>query len=566
MAVKEKKNTLLLVAASSAGTAFEWYDFFLFGTLASIIATTFTGGSETMGFLFTLAAFAAGFFVRPFGALYFGHVGDRHGRKKAFVQTIILMGVSTTAIGLLPSLQTAGVVSPILLVLIRIIQGFAIGGEYGGAAIYVAEHADDKRRGLLTSWIQSTAALGLLLALGAVLATRSILGEAAFLAWGWRIPFLLSTVLLAVSLWIRMRLRETPEFLRMQAEMLLSKAPIIESLQGNNLKRVILALFSILLAQGAVWYTGHFYIQFFLERVLKVDGRLVNMLLMTSVVISAGFYVFFGWLSDKVGRKPIMLFGMGLAIVAYFPAFHYLTASANPALERAAEASPVVLWADQSRCSLQFDLLGRRDPVSACDVLRTALTDAGVPFAMKQGLENGNARADIGEYSVEGSLEGLAVPQLRAERDELITGLQSALSNAGYPAYAEREDISISKVLGVMLLFMLAAAALYGPQAAALVELFPSRVRYTALSLPYNIGTGWVGGLLPVSAFAIVAATGDIYSGLFYPLIFTLISFVCTWFLLPETRGIPLHQTGAANTVAADSEQLNKTRGNVQHV
>jgi len=558
-----RPSMLLLVGASSAGTAFEWYDFFLFGTLASVLASTFTGGSSSMGFLFTLAAFAIGFFVRPFGAIVFGHIGDRHGRKRAFVQTIVLMGASTTAIGLIPSFEVAGIVSPILLVLIRIVQGFAIGGEYGGAAIYVAEHAERSRRGLMTSWIQSTAALGLLMALGVVLATRWILGEERFLAWGWRLPFLLSAGLLAVSLWIRLKLSETPEFERMRKEMLLSKSPLSEALRGANLKRVIVALCCILLAQGAVWYTGHFYIQFFLERVLKVDGPLVNMLLITAVVTSAGAYVFFGWLSDRVGRKPVLMFGMLLAIISYFPGFKYLTANANPALEAAARSAPVVLLADQSACSLQFDLLGRRQPESACDVFRAALTDAGVPFSMQHESGSAIARVSVGQdFVLEGELFSNDAAAISQQAAELTQELQNVLLQAGYPAAAERDSLSAGKVLGIIILFMISAAALYGPQAAALVELFPSSVRYTALSLPYNLGTGWVGGLLPVSAFALVAATGDIYAGLYYPMVFTLISFVCTWLFLPETRGISLTQSGVVREEVGVDERIVQRESN----
>jgi MFS family permease len=361
------RSTALVVVASSVGTAFEWYDFFLFGTLASIIATQFTGGSETAGFIFTLGAFAAGFFVRPFGAMFFGHMGDRYGRKRAFLQTILLMGVSTTAIGLLPGIQSIGVAAPMLLVLTRVVQGFAMGGEYGGAAVYVAEHAHPQRRGFLTGWIQSTAAVGLLLAVGAVLGVRLWVGERAFQEWGWRVPFLFSAVLLGFSLWIRLKLGESPEYQRMRARVAAARAPLLEALRGENLRRIVLALACILLAQGAVWYTGHFYAQFFIERVLKVDARLVNVLVMLAVVLSSPGYVFFGWLSDRLGRKPVMLVGMGVSLLLYFPGFHSLTAAANPALQSAAHASPVIVRADPDTCRLQFDLLQRHPPKSACD-------------------------------------------------------------------------------------------------------------------------------------------------------------------------------------------------------
>jgi MFS family permease len=535
----------MVVAASSVGTAFEWYDFFLFGTLASTISAVFTGGSETAGFVFTLGAFAAGFFVRPFGAMFFGHIGDRYGRKRAFLQTIVLMGVSTTAIGLLPGIQSIGVAAPILLVLTRVVQGFAMGGEYGGAAVYVAEHAHPARRGFLTGWIQTTAAVGLLLAVGMVLAVRLVLGESAFQAWGWRIPFLFSAVLLGLSLWIRLKLGESPEYQRMRQHVAASRAPLLEAFRGRNLRRILLALACILLAQGAVWYTGHFYAQFFLERVLKVDVRLVNILVMCGVVLSCAGYVFFGWLSDRVGRKPVMLAGMGVALIAYFPGFHALTAVANPALEKAARASPVIVEADPGTCRLQFDLLKRKPPQSACDVIRTTLADGGVPYELVRRGTDGGAQVHVGGTQiVRGTLQGLSGQSLTSEAGRVAQSLKAALQDSGYPQRADAQAMNLPAILGVLLLFMIASTALYGPQAAALVELFPTSIRYTALSVPYNIGTGWIGGLLPVSAFALVAATGDIYSGLFYPFIFTAISFVCCWLWLPETSGRPLQMTG----------------------
>jgi len=531
-------NPVLVVAASSAGTAFEWYDFFVFGTLASIISRVFTSGSESAGFLFTLGAFAAGFIVRPFGALVFGHIGDRHGRKYAFILTIALMGLSTLAIGLLPGAATIGVAAPILLVALRILQGFALGGEYGGAAVYVAEHADPARRGLLTGWIQSTASVGLLLALGIVLATRSLLGEEAFQAWGWRIPFLMSSVLLAISMWIRLRLSESPAFQRMKAEMRTSAAPIREAFRGENLRRMVIALFAILIAQGAVWYTAHFYAQFFLERVLKVDPRLVNELVMAAVLLSAGGYVFFGWLSDRWGRKPVMLLGMVISVVAYFPAFNAMTAWGNPGLLAAVQSAPVTVIAPAGECHVQFDALGRRKLQSDCDVARTALADAGIPYHQQVASSGASTEVRVGPRVVPGGDAAL---------------LRATLEEAGYPREADREAARPLALLGVLLLLMLASTALYGPQAAALVELFPTQVRYTALSVPYNIGVGWIGGLLPVSAFALVAARGEINAGLIYPLAFTLVSIVCALLFLPETRGVPLHETRPTNVTAARS-------------
>lgn len=518
---------VLVVAASSMGTVFEWYDFFLFGTLASTIARNFTAGSESAGFIFALGAFAAGFFVRPFGALFFGRIGDRSGRKRAFLLTISIMGASTVAIGLLPTVQQVGMLAPVLLVVTRVLQGFAMGGEYGGAAVYVAEHAEARNRGFLTGWIQVTAALGLVLALAVVLATRVLTGESTFQEWGWRVPFLLSSVLLGVSLWIRLKLSESPVFEQMKKDRDIARAPIAEAFRGQNLRRVLTALVCILLAQGAVWYTAHFYAQFFLERVLKVDGRTVNALLIAGVVLSAGGYVFFGWLSDRVGRKPVMLGGMILSVILYVPAFHAMTGYANPALQAAASRTPVTVVADPADCHVQFDLIGRRTFDSSCDVVRRMLSDAGVPYR--------NVAAEPGSLAVV-QVGSRSVSSARLEREHVRAELRQALAAAGYPSAADDRSIDKFAVLGILVLLMLASTALYGPQAAALVELFPPRIRYTALSVPYNIGTGWVGGLLPVSAFAIVAATGNIYSGLIYPLAFTLVSIVATLLFLPETN------------------------------
>ena len=538
-------NPAMVVAASSAGTAFEWYDFFVFGTLASIISARFTAGSASAGFLFTLGAFAAGFLVRPFGALVFGYIGDRYGRKRAFIQTIVLMGASTVAIGLLPGVETLGVAAPILLVLIRVIQGFAMGGEYGGAAVYVAEHAHPARRGLLTGWIQSTAAIGLLLALLVVLGTRTLLGETAFQAWGWRVPFLMSSVLLALSLWIRLRLSESPAFQKMKAEMRLSKAPIAETFRGQNLRRLLIALFAILLAQGAVWYTAHFYAQFYLERVLKMDSRLVNQLVMGAVLLSSGGYVFFGWLSDRWGRKPVMLLGMILSAAAYFPAFNAMTSLGNPGLLAAVQSAPVTVHAPEGQCHLQFDALGRRKLLSACDVMRTTLADAGVPYrhaSPPAGVTEAQVR--VGDRVVTGWSAADEANGAAGNAERLRGELRAALGDAGYPVTADRDAVRPGAILAILVLLMLASTALYGPQAAALVELFPTQVRYTALSIPYNIGVGWVGGLLPVTAFALVAARGDINAGLWYPLVFTLVSIVCALLFLPETRGVPLEEAG----------------------
>jgi MFS family permease len=536
----ERTNqTKLVVAASPAGTAFEWYDFFIFGTLTAIITRNFfTGVDETVGFILALATFGVGFGVRPLGALVFGRIGDRMGRKGAFLITITLMGVATILIGLLPTYGQIGIVAPILLVFLRIVQGFALGGEYGGAAIYVAEHAPDNKRGFLTSWIQTSAAFGLVGALAVILATRTALGEEAFAEWGWRIPFLLSAVLLAISLWIRLRLEESPTFEKMKAEQGVSKAPYREAFTGRNLRLVIIALLAVMFAQGAVWYAGHFYAQFFLERVLKVPGSTVNLLLIAVVLSSAPLYVFFGWLSDRVGRKPVMLFGMLLFVLAAFPGFRMMSAAANPALVEAAQRAPVVVTAAPEDRSTQFDPLGRNKPVLGGDVLTRALADAGVPYGSGPGISGRPAVAVVGGQAVEApSLAGLPPEQAEAARKQVGERIRGALTAAGYPTAADPARINLPGLFAVLLVFIVAATAIYGPQAAALVELFPTRVRYTALSLPYHVGTGWVGGFLPFTAFAMVAATGDPYFGLWYPVVFTGISILCTVFLLPETRG-----------------------------
>jgi MFS family permease len=528
----------LVVAASSMGTVFEWYDFFLFGTLAPFIARSFTAGSESAGFVFALGAFAAGFIMRPFGALFFGSMGDRVGRKRTFLVTISLMGGSTVALGLLPTQTQVGFAAPVLLVLARVLQGFAMGGEYGGAAVYVAEHAPSDRRGYVTSWIQVTAAAGLVLALGAVLATRLLIGEGAMAQWGWRLPFISSALLLALSLWIRTRLSESPVFQRMSHARQLARSPIAAAFQGENLRRILRVLTCILLAQGAVWYTGHFYAPFFLERILRMDGRTVNLLMVSAVVLSAAAYVFFGWLSDRVGRKPVMLLGMCVAALSYWPGFHALVSNANPRLVAAAGRTPVTVIADPMDCHLQFDLLGHREFNTSCDLVRRILTDAGVPYRNVPAAAGSIAQVSVdGRFLRSASVTGLDAATATSMRQHIAAEIRSALARAGYPSGAAGDEVNKPGVLAWLLLFLLAGAALYGPQAAALVELFPANVRYTALSVPYNIGTGWVGGLLPVSAFAIVAASGDIYSGLMYPFAFTGIGIITTLLFFPETNG-----------------------------
>ena len=533
-------NLFTVIAASSMGTAFEWYDFFVFGTLTAIISKQFFSGvGETAGFIFALLAFAAGFAVRPLGALVFGWVGDRTGRKKAFLVTVTMMGIATCAIGLLPTYAQAGVIAPILLIILRLVQGFALGGEYGGAAIYVAEHAPAKHRGLQTGAIQTSASFGLFGALGVILVTRTLLGEEEFAAWGWRIPFLVSVGLLGISIWFRMRLEESPLYQRMKDEGRASTAPIRESfLEWPNLKLVLLALFGIMMAQGVVWYTAHFYVQFFLDRVLKVPAPTINMLMIGVTAASAFLYVFFAWASDRIGRKPVMLFGIGLAVVSFFPAFQAMTDAANPALAAAQSAAPVTLHADPANCAVQFDPIGRTTFASSCDIARSVLANAGVNYHMQEEPAGATAFVSIGDMRVDSAdasaLQGEAQAALRKQVE---TGLKAALVTAGYPAQADPANIDVTKIFFVLLLLVTAATALYGPQAATLVELFPTKIRYTALSLPYNIGTGWFGGFQPAASFSIVAATGDIYSGLWYPVIIGAISFIVMLFLLPETRG-----------------------------
>lgn len=538
-----------VVAASAAGTTFEWYDFFVFGSLTTIISKTFFSGlTDTAGYIAALALFGAGFAFRPIGALVFGRIGDRAGRKGAFLVTVVLMGGATVAIGLLPSYAQAGILAPGLLVLMRILQGFALGGEYGGAAIYVAEHAPHDARGRSTSWVQTSAAFGLFAALLVILATRLVLGAAfgptAFDAWGWRIPFLFSAGLLAVSIFMRMKLSESPAFAKMKEEGGESAAPYTEAFgQWKNLKIVLIALAAIMSAQGAVWYTAFFYVQTFLDKFLKVAPETINWLMMVATAISAVFYVVFGWLSDRVGRKPVMLFGMTLMLIAYFPGFHMLTQTANPALAEAQARTPVVVVADKSECSLQFDPVGKASFVTSCDIAKSVLANAGVSYDNQAGAAGSKAQVKIGETIVEtASAKGLPKAEAKALKTKVEGDIKKALAAAGYPAKADPARMNIPGLLGVLFVFVIAATALFGPIAACLVELFPTRIRYTAMSLPYHIGTGWIGGFVPFTAFAIVAAVGNIYSGLWYPFAFTLLSVVTCLLFLPETKGRPLDQ------------------------
>ncbi len=529
-----------IVAASSAGTAFEWYDFFIFGSLTTLIGKLFFANlNETAGVIFALGVFGAGFLFRPVGALVFGWVGDRMGRKGAFLVTVSLMGVATLAVGLLPTYASAGITAPILLLTMRLIQGFALGGEYGGAAIYVAEHAPEKRRGEYTGWIQISASFGLIGALGVIFVSRTLLGQDAFNAWGWRIPFLFSAFLLAISLWMRLKLTESPTFKAMAAEGGGSKAPFREAFgQWKYLKTVLLALFAIMVAQGVVWYTIFFYSQTFMERILKVDPSTVTLLVLGATIISAPLYVFFSWLSDKIGRKPVMLFGMLLAIVSIFPGFHMLTRYANPALAAANERTPVVLMADPAECSLQFDPVGKAAFTSSCDIIKSTLANAGVSYENRAAPAGTVAYMLVGKVKVP-SAEGTGLPSAEFKALQAGVGgrIKAALTAAGYPDKADPAQVDFWKLLGVMTVFVVAATALYGPIASCLVELFPTRIRYTAMSLPYNIGTGWVGGFVPFISFAMVVANGNAYYGLWYPVLGAVLSFLVTLFLLPETRG-----------------------------
>ena len=536
-----------VVGASAAGTAFEWYDFFVFGSLATVIARHFfADAGETVSYIMALLTFGLGFVVRPLGALVFGWFGDRTGRKTTFLVTITMMGLATVAIGLLPDFNTIGIAAPILLLVMRMLQGFALGGEYGGAAIYVAEHSPQQKRGLLTGWIQTTAAMGLIGALAVILITRAAVGAEAFDDWGWRIPFLLSALLLAVSLWIRLKLNESPAYKRMEAEAGENRAPYREAfLHWKNGRFVLIALFGIMIAQGAVWYCGYFYTRFFMEKVLKVDTNTVDQLVLMVTVASAFLYIFFGWLSDRVGRKPVMLFGMILALIAFFPGFHALTRAANPALAEAQISAPVTVAADPADCNLLFDPIGKAVFSSSCDIARIALSNAGVPYETVKAPSGAPTVIRVGGAEV-ASMEGAGLPPaaLKAARTDVETRARAALTAAGYPEKADPARINMPLTFAILMIFMVAACALYGPQAAALVELFPTRVRYTAMSLPYNIGTGWVGGLLPAASFALVAASGNIYFGLWYAVAFTVVAVVVSLLWLPETRGRDLDTIG----------------------
>jgi MFS family permease len=521
-----------VIFASSLGTVFEWYDFYLYGSLAAIISKQFFSGvNETAAFIFALMAFAAGFAVRPFGALVFGRLGDLVGRKYTFLVTILLMGASTFIVGLLPSYAAIGIAAPIILIALRLCQGLALGGEYGGAATYVAEHAPQGKRGAYTSWIQTTATLGLFLSLMVILGVRTVVGEQAFADWGWRVPFLLSIVLLGVSVWIRLSLNESPVFQRMKEEGRHSKAPIAESFgQWKNLKIVLLALFGLTAGQAVVWYTGQFYALFFLTQTLKVDGSTANILIALSLVIGTPFFVVFGTLSDRIGRKGIILAGCLLAALTYFPIFKALTHYANPALEAAQEKAPVTVVAAPGDCSFQFNPVGTAKFTSSCDVAKSFLARNAVSYANEAAPAGSPAQVKIGDKT-------LTVTNA-AEFNKAAT---EAIRAAGYPAKADASQINYAMVTLLLTLLVIYVTMVYGPIAAMLVELFPTRIRYTSMSLPYHIGNGWFGGFLPTTAFAMVAATGNIYYGLWYPIAIAVMTLVIGALFVRETKDNTIH-------------------------
>ncbi len=531
-----------VIFASSLGTVFEWYDFYLYGSLAAIISKQFFSGvNETTGFIFALLAFAAGFAVRPFGALVFGRLGDLVGRKYTFLITIVIMGLSTALVGLLPSYAQVGVIAPVVLIALRLLQGLALGGEYGGAATYVAEHAPHGKRGLYTSWIQTTATLGLFLSLIVILLTRSFLGD-QFDTWGWRIPFLISVVLLAISVYIRLQLSESPVFLEMKESGTRSTAPLTESFaRWPNLRIVVLALLGATAGQAVVWYGGQFYALFFLTQVLKVAAQPANLLIAAALVIGTPFFIVFGSLSDRIGRKKIVLLGCLLAAITYVPIFKGITHFANPAIESASARAPVTVVADPNACSFQFDPVGKKKYVQSCDIAKAALAKAGVPYRNEAAPVGTVALVRIGDAQVP-SIEGarMSAAEFKSATGDFAKALGGKLKEAGYPTAADPAQINYAMVGLLLLILVIYVTMVYGPIAAWLVELFPARIRYTSMSLPYHIGNGWFGGFLPPISFALVALTGDMYYGLRYPIIVALMTVVIGALFLPETKDRPI--------------------------
>ncbi|SFU87145.1 Sugar transporter [Methylobacterium sp. UNCCL125] len=529
-----------VIFASSLGTVFEWYDFYLYGSLAAIIgAQFFSAYPPATRDIFALLAFAAGFIVRPFGALVFGRIGDLVGRKYTFLITILIMGLSTFIVGILPNAATIGIAAPIILIVLRLAQGLALGGEYGGAATYVAEHAPNGRRGFYTSWIQTTATLGLFLSLLVILATRTFTGEAAFAEWGWRIPFLVSVLLLGISVWIRLQLSESPAFQRMKDEGKTSKAPLTEAFgQWRNAKFAIIALFGLVAGQGVVWYTGQFYALFFLQSILKVDGYTANLLIAWSLLLGTGFFVVFGWLSDKIGRKVIILAGCAIAAATFFPIFKGITSTANPKLEAAIENVKVTVTADPAACGNLFNPVGTRVFTAPCDLARDFLSKSSVRYTTAAGAAGQLTTIRVNDTEI---------PYPQGGNVEANKATTAALQAAGYPKAGDPEIVKMSnpfdifrpqvaQVIGLLFILVLFVTMVYGPIAAMLVELFPTRIRYTSMSLPYHIGNGWFGGLLPATAFAMVAQTGDIYFGLWYPIVIAVATVIIGILFVPETK------------------------------
>ncbi|WP_224369545.1 MFS transporter [Hyalangium versicolor] len=555
-----------VIFASSLGTVFEWYDFYLYGSLSAIIAKQFFSGvNPTAAFIFALLAFAAGFAVRPFGALVFGRLGDLVGRKYTFLVTILIMGISTFIVGVLPGYATLGIIAPVILIVLRLLQGLALGGEYGGAATYVAEHAPNGKRGRYTAWIQTTATLGLFLSLLVILGCRVSMSVESFESWGWRIPFLISVLLLAVSIWIRLMLSESPAFQKMKAEGKTSKAPLREAFaEWRNLKIVLLALFGVVAGQAVVWYTGQFYALFFLTQTLKIDAQAANLMIAAALALATPFFVIFGVLSDRIGRKPIIMAGLALAIVTYFPLFRAITHFANPALEEAIARAPVVVSADPNECRFQFNPVGTSSFTSSCDIAKSALVKRGIPYSNVALSAGQSATVRVGEtviaaYAADPAGSGKTEVSLghgpsashgsgtggdaKAEAARFDRELNAAIQSAGYPLKADPTRVNHVPVVLLLMVLVLYVTMVYGPIAAMLVEMFPTRIRYTSMSLPYHIGNGWFGGFLPTTAFAIVAATGDIYSGLWYPIIVAAITLVIGLLFVRETKDSAIYHT-----------------------
>jgi len=533
-----------VIFASSLGTVFEWYDFYLYGSLAAIIAKQFFAGLDpTSAFIFALLAFAAGFIIRPFGALVFGRLGDMIGRKYTFLVTILIMGISTFIVGILPNYNSIGVAAPVILICLRLLQGLALGGEYGGAATYVAEHAPHGRRGAYTSWIQTTATLGLFLSLLVILGCRTFLGEPVFNDWGWRIPFIVSILLLAISVWIRLSLSESPAFQKMKAEGKTSKAPLSESFgQWKNLKIVLLALFGLTAGQAVVWYTGQFYALFFLTQQLKVDAVSANLMIAAALVIGTPFFVIFGTLSDKIGRKSIIMAGCALAIVTYFPAFKMLAEAANPDLAAAQAKNKVVVVADPAECSFQFNPTGTAKFTSSCDIAKQVLAAGSVSYENEVAPAGTPAVIKIGGDVIQSyASKGISADEAKAKDAEFKKAVAETLKKDGYPTKADPAKMNKGMMIVILTYLVILVTMVYGPIAAMLVEMFPTRIRYTSMSLPYHIGNGWFGGLLPTTSFAIVAQTGNMYNGLWYPIIVAGMTLVIGMLFVRETKDVDIY-------------------------